>query len=503
MPNLSLTLLLLALLPTHAKVLTAADHAGLVGPYSIDPVLDCALRNFTYSYALQLQPARAPLLAVFDALRLTVDCNQTRPSAVQPLLPQPYYASPPPLASVLRTLPLPPPSAASRTWYVDSASGADAPSCGQPAQPCASLPYALQLSRAAGGGGALVLRGTAPHTLRAPLLLTPGDSGLTLAAYPGEAPLLSGGAHLPPLAWAYVSPSPAAGVNASLWAAPLPASLTLPFAALFDPTSRRAVRARFPNGNPEDLSGLMPNGFTKAASWLPPQQPATALTQLNPQLGTQRRAACPADACTSGGPRGAGPPWAIFCCFFWGWNGTAENFTTGSFWGVSPGPPGGATVRTPGGLVVGSDLAPRLAAWARPTEAVWTAFHGSYWGSWSWSTRSVSSSQGSVLFERGGFQEARGSSAGDYLFVENQREELDAPGEWWVDAQARVLYYCANGTAPPPAQGWVAGQLQNLITLQGTPEAPVENVALAGLTLAFTEPTFMEPFTAPSGGDCE
>ena len=39
------------------------------------------------------------------------------------------------------------------------------------------------------------------------------------------------------------------------------------------------------------------------------------------------------------------------------------------------------------------------------------------------------------------------------------------------------------------------------MTLAGSPAAPVANVALAGLTLAFTEPTFLRPFTATGGGD--
>lgn len=35
----------------------------------------------------------------------------------------------------------------------------------------------------------------------------------------------------------------------------------------------------------------------------------------------------------------------------------------------------------------------------------------------------------------------------------------------------------------------------------GTPDAPVANVTLAGLTFEYSEPTFLEPFTVPSGGD--
>jgi len=64
-----------------------------------------------------------------------------------------------------------------------------------------------------------------------------------------------------------------------------------------------------------------------------------------------------------------------------------------------------------------------------------------------------------------------------------------------------LLFYCANGTEAPPGEGWVAGQLDNLITLAGTFDAPVSDVAIAGLTFEFSEPTFTERFTVASGGD--
>ena len=34
--------------------------------------------------------------------------------------------------------------------------------------------------------------------------------------------------------------------------------------------------------------------------------------------------------------------------------------------------------------------------------------------------------------------------------MENVLEELDAPGEWYFDKDAMMLYYYHNGTGPPP-----------------------------------------------------
>jgi hypothetical protein len=61
------------------NVLPDIAHRTLVGPHALDASLDCAMRNFSWSFALSLLPSRAPLMSVFDALRLSIDCNATRP----------------------------------------------------------------------------------------------------------------------------------------------------------------------------------------------------------------------------------------------------------------------------------------------------------------------------------------------------------------------------------------------------------------------------------------
>jgi hypothetical protein len=408
-----------------AAALQDTDHRFLVGPFSHDPLTDCAMRNLTYEYALALLPARAPLVTVFDALRLSIDCNVTRPVGV-PRPVAPFYAVPSGGVReadsfvVLRTLPLPSDESGLGSWYVDAAHGSDANAC-TITSPCATIAHALALSRAAGGGGSIVLRGSAPFVLTSPVVLGAGDSGLSISAYPGEAPLISGGVPLDDISWTRIGPSPDPTANATVWTASLAtAGAALPFNSLFL-AGARAIRARFPNANPE--TDIVPTGYTRATAWLPPQNPRTVLVQANPLLGTLPRRVCPPDACTQGGPQGSGPPWAIFCCFFWGSNGTVENFTTGSFWGVHPGPPGGPTYRTPGGLVAGPDLQPRLHTWVDAADAPLVhAFHGSYWGDWAFSVSGIDAANGTVTFGTGGWQEARGASAGDYFYVENVSE---------------------------------------------------------------------------------
>ena len=106
------------------------------------------------------------------------------------------------------------------------------------------------------------------------------------------------------------------------------------------------------------------------------------------------------------------------------------NVTGGSFWATQPGPPGGGTAQMPGGLNAGPDTVPRMAAWTNWKDAVVHAFHDSYWGDWAWQLQDIDPASGSIGFSKGGWQEARGSGGGDYLYYENLRSELDWAGEW-------------------------------------------------------------------------
>ena len=479
-----------------------AHHRDLVGPHGLDAAADCAMRNLTYWFAMSVQPARAPMVDVFDALRLAVDCNQSRPSAA-------------PLAALRATAPFEVPGRARRaagafaaTYFVDAAAGVDDDQrSGSADQPFATPGFAVARARAGARPAQVLLTDTAPFYLASPLVLTSEDEGLSVAAAPTAAtmPVLSAGAPLGALAWTSVGPAPGSGVNgtpvATVWSAPLPKGLSLPFDQLFAPTGRRATRARFPNGNPE--LEQVPNGYTKAGKWNSAPPFANDLVQQNPLHTPLVRKACALakTPCEPGGDGGGGPPWAIFCCFFWGWNATAVNFSTGSFWGADPGPPGGGTAQMPGGLVAGNDTLPRMAAWTGVSEAVVHAFHDSYWGDWAWQLQSADAASGEVAFSRGGWQEARGSGSGDYLYFENLRSELDWAGEWFVDAPSATLFYVANGTDAPAAAGWVASQLDNVVSVLGDAGVPARGVELAGLAFMHTSTTFMQPFQVPSGGD--
>jgi hypothetical protein len=96
----------------------------------------------------------------------------------------------------------------------------------------------------------------------------------------------------------------------------------------------------------------------------------------------------------------------------------------------------------PSGLVYdNASISPAVARWTwqPPTSdtlpPVVNAFHSGYWGGWSFQVAHVEPGSSSIAFGPGGWQEARGSSTGGGWNVENVMEELDAPGEWFLDAK--------------------------------------------------------------------
>lgn len=77
--------------------------------------------------------------------------------------------------------------------------------------------------------------------------------------------------------------------------------------------------------------------------------------------------------------------------------------------------------------------------------------------------------------------------------VENAREFLDAPGEWWFDARAGVLHYVPRPGETPETARAVAGVAgsERLLRFQGDPAAGkfVEHVVLRGLAFRHAEAT--------------
>ncbi len=75
--------------------------------------------------------------------------------------------------------------------------------------------------------------------------------------------------------------------------------------------------------------------------------------------------------------------------------------------------------------------------------------------------------------QAGGWQNNRPSPPHEkYKFVENVFEELDAPGEWYLDRKEHILYlYPEQGTDLAAAR-LEAGGLEELVKIQGKAHPP-------------------------------
>lgn len=127
---------------------------------------------------------------------------------------------------------------------------------------------------------------------------------------------------------------------------------------------RRAVRARFPNANPE-YQGLhtIPTGYVNNAQWVPPIKFPDALEVHIAQP-----------------PREA----TLFPTFDIGIDGSVGQFDPPqSYWGTkNPVGGGGATYRVPSGLQYSKDLEINLRQWEKPSTGIVHGFQNRHWGNW-------------------------------------------------------------------------------------------------------------------------
>jgi hypothetical protein len=137
---------------------------------------------------------------------------------------------------------------------------------------------------------------------------------------------------------------------------------------------------------------------------------------------------------------------------------------------------------------VANDYTARASRWTHsPVGGFAHAMHTMDWGSQHYVIKGLSG--GKLSFD-GPFCNGRASGMNGSGFVENIFEELDAPGEWYFDKTAGVLYfYPPDGTDLGSALIEVAG-LETIIQFQGTAAAPVKFVNLDGFRYNASARTF-------------
>lgn len=244
---------------------------------------------------------------------------------------------------------------------------------------------------------------------------------------------------------------------------------------------RRAIRARYPDGNPETM-GLhtTPTGYvSKAKNWSTPF-PKPPAKEIHIQSPARTGTHFPEFQIGIGGPVAAFDP-------------------PESYWGTkAPSGGGGRTYEITPGLEYSTTEEFANRTWKNASTGVVHVFHCGHWGNWQFSIAQRDEVKHSIYFSSGGYQEARGCASGAEWYIENIIEELDAPNEWYYDDQHKILYFFPNGSLPETGIGTV---LDQLITAEGTVDNPVVNITFTNLTFAHTASTFLEKYEVPSGGD--
>ncbi|XP_065920298.1 uncharacterized protein [Dysidea avara] len=446
-------LCLLSLLPW----LMLCTGEGL-SPVNIDPSLDCDLRTLAWSYAKKLLPQYGTFLAVYDALQLQ-NCSVSLKSG-KVYEPRPFHYD-----SYRESVEI----------FVDAKNGNDNNN-GDMSHPVKSIEKALTLFRSqmVKSPTTIYLR-NGTYYLQDTIVLEATDSYLTLAGYKDEAPVISGG-KVYKFDWKpYTSKL---YPQAKIFMTDLSQQSPSPFTQLFI-GGRRAVRARYPNGNPETMGAhTNPSGYyPKAEHWYTPRTTPGTLVMIDD-------------------PNRNGTHFPYFSI---GIGGSVSVFDPPeSYWGTAK-PTGGSTYTIPIGMQYPADVDFVNRTWSDPSTGELHTFQGHRWGGWVFQIDKRDESNHNFTWSKGGFQEARGAQSGAEWFVDNIFEELDSPGEWYCDSDHMILYFVQNGTSLPD-EG-VGPVLDQLIAVMGSQDKPVTNITIANLVFAHSATTYMSSYEVPSGGD--
>jgi len=338
-------------------------HGVGLSPINVDPSIDCDIRNLAYHYAQKLLPQHGQFRAVYDALQLH-NCNISLSSGklyeVRPFRYQSYREG-------------------SREIFVDVNNGDDSNN-GDINHPLKSIKEALKLFRSQAFKSTTIYLRKGTYYLEETIKLGVTDSGLTLAGYKDEAPIISGG-KLYSFTWKpYQSRLHS---DLKMFMADLSQQSPVAFGQLFI-NGRRAVRARYPDGNPE-TTGLHTNPtgyFADVGKWHAKLPVAgTPLVIDNPiRNGTH------------------------FPYFSLGVGGSVSVFDPPESYFGTANPITGHTYLVPYAMQYPANVSFINRTWSEPSTGEFHTFQGQRWGNWIFQIDSRDDNTRNISWSKGGFQ---------------------------------------------------------------------------------------------------
>ncbi len=133
----------------------------------------------------------------------------------------------------------------------------------------------------------------------------------------------------------------------------------------------------------------------------------------------------------------------------------------------------------------------RAAKWQNPAGGYIHAMHTYKWGGYHYLITGKDT-EGNITYE-GGWQNNRQLGMHkDQRMVENIFEELDAPQEWFHNAETNTLYFKPVADTDLKSAKVEVVRLANLFEFQGSEKEFIQHITIKGLTVRHTARTFME-----------
>ncbi|GGW28276.1 PDZ domain-containing protein [Arenibacter certesii] len=134
----------------------------------------------------------------------------------------------------------------------------------------------------------------------------------------------------------------------------------------------------------------------------------------------------------------------------------------------------------------------RVKTWTNPEGAIIHAMHSGEWGGFHYVSTGVN--ENGELILSGGHQNNRPSDMHNkYRMVENVFEELDAPGEWYLDVDYKLFYWPTEGGDITNAL--IEGvQQKHLLEIVGVEKNPVRDIEISGIRFEHAQRTIMEEY---------
>jgi hypothetical protein len=145
--------------------------------------------------------------------------------------------------------------------------------------------------------------------------------------------------------------------------------------------------------------------------------------------------------------------------------------------------------------------------WAKPAEGVVHAIAHHEWGSVHFRIREVDWANHRIKLAEGGGQTNEIYQGPGWIgetsrfFVENIFEELDSPGEWYLDRESGTLYFLPPDDLDMDRALVEVPVLKHVIEFKGSAADPIRDLTISGFRIAHTASTYLEPYESPSLGD--